>query len=289
MPYLLVRTYCLSLRSPTTISQGGGTFVRYEKTRLSEAWRLYGKMNGCDTFGEFQQALLGMERTLQSRSLRDDPIIGCIIWEGCHYYSDEEWIESPDSFKSQIVSGKTYDIDMADGQGINAEFEAGRSSMLLHRADQLHEADPFRQTLIDWDSERSQPQFGLPYLTRPRLGQGGFRSLVLDAYGKQCAITREHTEPVLEAAHIVPYRDGGAHSLSNALLLRSDFHTLFDRGYVTVTPNYILEVSDSIREHYNNGVRYEQRHGSLISVPQEIQRRPDPELLRWHNDHVFMA
>lgn len=276
------------LKNPYNHIAGGGTFVRYEKTRLSEAWRLYGEMNGCHIFGEFQQALLGMNKTLQSRAQRD-PEIGCIILEGCHYYGDEEWIECPDSFRSTTVSGKTYGIDLADGQAINAEFEARRSCMLLHRADQLPASDPFRQTLIDWDDERSQPQFGTPYLTRPRLGQGGFRSLVLDAYGKQCAITSEHTEPVLEAAHIVPYSDGGAHSLNNALLLRSDFHTLFDRGYVTVTPDYKLEVSDSIRAHFNNGVRYEQRRGSLINLPQEVQRRPDPELLRWHNDHVFMG
>ena len=108
-------------------------------------------------------------------------------------------------------------------------------------------------------------------------------------YGKQCAITREHTEPVLEAAHIMPYSAGGEHCLGNALLLRSDFHTLFDRGCVTITPDYKFEVSGSIREHFNNGVRYEDRRGDLIALPSEVSRRPDPERLRWHNDHVFMG
>jgi putative restriction endonuclease len=32
------------------------------------------------------------------------------------------------------------------------------------------------------------------------------------------------------------------HRVSNGLPLRSDIHRLFDRGYVTVTPDYRFEV-----------------------------------------------
>ena len=42
---------------------------------------------------------------------------------------------------------------------------------------------------------------------------------------------------MLEAAHISPYAEGGKHTLSNGLLLRSDLHTLFDLGYLTVEPS----------------------------------------------------
>ena len=50
-------------------------------------------------------------------------------------------------------------------------------------------------------------------------------------------MTQERTLPVLEAAHINAYAHGGPHQLSNGLLLRSDLHTLFDRGYITVDPS----------------------------------------------------
>lgn len=276
------------LKKPYNHVAGGGTFIRYEQTRLSEAWRHYREMNGFDSLARLRQALKGMNKMLRNRE-DADPLIGCIILEGCHYYEIEDWKPCPLSFKRNIVSGRTYGVEEHDGQALNAEFEARRSMALLQRAHQLPTTDPARDTLISWDEARREPQFGTPYLTRSRLGQGGFRSLVLDAYGKQCAVTSEHTEPVLEAAHIMPYSQGGSHSLNNALLLRMDFHALFDRGYVTVTPDYKFEVSDAIREHFNNGVRYEQRRGRLINLPTEIQRRPDPELLRWHNDHVFMG
>ena len=54
--------------------------------------------------------------------------------------------------------------------------------------------------------------------------------------------------PVLEAAHIRPYAHGGEHRVDNGLLLRSDLHTLFDRGYVTVTPLSCDETDERIRD-----------------------------------------
>jgi hypothetical protein len=52
-------------------------------------------------------------------------------------------------------------------------------------------------------------RYGAPVLVPPRLGQGAFRVAVTDAYGRSCAVTREHSLPVLEAAHIQPYALGG--------------------------------------------------------------------------------
>jgi putative restriction endonuclease len=54
--------------------------------------------------------------------------------------------------------------------------------------------------------------------------------------------------PALEAAHIRPYADGGVHEARNGLLFRRDIHSLFDAGYVTVTPDLLFEVSGRIRE-----------------------------------------
>ena len=93
-------------------------------------------------------------------------------------------------------------------------------------------------------SEASPPaqRHGKPILVRPRLGQGTFRVVVTDAYTRACAVTGEHSLPALEAAHIRPYSHGGVHEVSNGLLLRSDIHRLFDRGYVTVTKDLRFEV-----------------------------------------------
>lgn len=76
----------------------------------------------------------------------------------------------------------------------------------------------------------AEPRYGTPVTILPRLGQGTFRIVVTDAYERQCAVTGERTLPVLEAAHVRPYGRSGPHDPRNGLLLRSDLHTLFDRG-----------------------------------------------------------
>lgn len=93
--------------------------------------------------------------------------------------------------------------------------------------------------------------------------------------------------PALEAAHIRPYGDGGTHDVRNGLLLRRDIHSLFDAGYVTVTPDLSFEVSRRIREEFENGKHYYALHGQKIFAPDDRLKHPDVEALRWHNEERF--
>jgi len=133
-------------------------------------------------------------------------------------------------------------------------------------------------------------RFGAEYLTRARLGQGAFRVLVTEAYERRCAVTGERTLPVLEAAHIKPYSETGPHLISNGLLLRSDFHILFDDGYVTLTDDLRIEVSHRIKEEYENGREYYAYQGKPAAVlPRTDSERPSAEFIRWHNENVFIG
>ena len=64
----------------------------------------------------------------------------------------------------------------------------------------------------------------------------------------------------LERAHIVsqPYLGPHSNHVQNGVLLAEEFHTLFDRGYVTITPDYTVRVSSRIRDRWSNGRRYYQ-------------------------------
>src|SRR5205085_11710232 len=87
-----------------------------------------------------------------------------------------------------------------------------------------------------------------------------------------------------EAAHIVPYIEQGPHATSNGLLLRADFHKLFDLGMITVTPDYRVEVSPRIKEAWFNGKAYYSLHGQRLAVlPESETDRLNPEYLRWHH------
>ena len=132
-----------------------------------------------------------------------------------------------------------------------------------------------------------QARYGEPILHRPRLGQGIFRVQVLDAYGRACAVTGEHSLPVLEAAHIKPYASGGGHDVTNGLVLRSDLHRLFDRGYVTVDERNCLVVGSRLKADYENGRSYYGLHGTELSLPAQPWFKPAPEALAWHREHFL--
>jgi hypothetical protein len=71
------------------------------------------------------------------------------------------------------------------------------------------------------------------------------------------------------------------------LLLRSDIHTLFDQGYVTVTPDQHFEVSRRLKEDWSNGREYYALHGRRIRVPRRAEAKPGEAYLQWHAENVF--
>ena len=205
-----------------------------------------------------------------------DPVIGCNVLAEPFFLPRERWIPVPASWAPNIVQGKTYDSTTAEGAAL---WDAVRKALPqdLKVADYAAEAN-------DVPGDRYGPE----YLTRGRLGQGAFRVLVIDAYQRRCAVTGEKTLPVLEAAHIRPYANEGPHQVRNGLLLRSDLHKLFDVGYLTVTPEYKLEVSPRLREEWQNGREYYAHHGKMLGhMPIDAANRPDAKFLRWHNEEVF--
>jgi putative restriction endonuclease len=86
----------------------------------------------------------------------------------------------------------------------------------------------------------------------------------------------------------LPFAEDGSHDVSNGMLLRSDFHKLFDLGLITVTPEFKIEISSRIKEEYYNGKAYYRLHGqNLPNLPEATSDRPNKDLLRWHNENRF--
>jgi putative restriction endonuclease len=121
-----------------------------------------------------------------------------------------------------------------------------------------------------------------------REGQGTFRSRVLDAYGRRCAITGERTEIVLEAAHIQPYMGPRSNHPQNGVALTQEFHTLFDRGLVAITPDLTVRVSPTIRQRWSNGRRYYAYDGQPVShLPEDSSMRPSRSALQWRLSTLY--
>ena len=107
------------------------------------------------------------------------------------------------------------------------------------------------------------------------------------AYARHCAVTQHKIVPTLQAAHILPVSSGGQHRIDNGILLRSDVHTLFDRGYIGIDNDYRLRVSLRLRTEFGNGDELYAKEGQVVALPALNQNRPSLEFLSWHLEKVF--
>ena len=109
------------------------------------------------------------------------------------------------------------------------------------------------------------------------------------AYRHRCVVTGERTLPILDAAHIRPYEEGGEHDVTNGLLLRTDIHRLFDKGYVTISNDGHFEVGQRLKADFENGRHYYEMHGHLIAPPHDSLSGPSPAALEWHQTNRFLG
>ena len=263
--------FLFKLRGSRNMIAGGGVYTHSTILPLSRAWELFGQANGAHSFEDMRRRIAGLRDS--GPDGKTDFDIGCRILTQSFFLDESDWIETPPDFAKNIVTFKTYDTENPMGRHLWEQVQDRLRRQAARRA----------VALIADEIAR----YGSPQLVEPRLGQGGFRAVVTDIYDRQCAVTGERTLPALDAAHIIPYSHGGPHAATNGILLRKDIHSLFDAGYVTVTPGYRFRVSDSIEVEFGNGHEYYALSGREIIVPRLRESRPDRGALEWHNTHVF--
>lgn len=122
-------------------------------------------------------------------------------------------------------------------------------------------------------------------MVKQRQGQAGFRRMLIKAYRGRCAATGCEVAPLLEAAHIHPYRGPKTNSVQNGLLLRADVHTLFDLGMITISESRDIQVSASLVD-----TEYASLHGRALAMPRSPKDRPSGLALAWHrNAHIGVS
>jgi putative restriction endonuclease len=265
--------FLFKLHYPENAIVGGGVFAWSTRFPLSITWEAFEEKNGAATMGEMRARLERYRRALGRPN--EDYQVGCLIVEQPFFLAEPDWVPAPSDWRPNIVQGKSYDLQSEVGHRLWELVLESRGMSWARR----HVAEPPAEA----------PMYGDPALVRQRLGQGAFRMLVMDKYSRRCAVTKEKALPVLQAAHIRPVSEGGRHLVSNGLLLRSDVHALFDRGYVTITPNYEFRASRRLRDEFDNGEEYFGMEGSELWLPGRSEDRPGREFLRWHNDVAFLG
>jgi putative restriction endonuclease len=120
-------------------------------------------------------------------------------------------------------------------------------------------------------------------VARRRIHQQAFRERVIRAYRNQCACCRLKHEQLLDAAHIIPDSDPeGEPRVSNGIALCKLHHAAFDKYFISVTPEYIIEIrSDVLAETDGPMLKHglQGMHGLRLQLPMNHASRPDQDLL----------
>jgi putative restriction endonuclease len=127
-------------------------------------------------------------------------------------------------------------------------------------------------------------------VVKQRVNQNFFRSTVLSAYYYKCCITGLSVPDFLIASHIIPWSKNKEHRVNprNGLCLNSIHDKAFDRGFITITPEFRIKVSKvlgdfemekAVQEFF---LKYENQK---ISLPDKFI--PTREFLDYHYSNIF--
>lgn len=264
--------FLFKLHSPDDYIVGGGFFVCSSILPTYLAWEAFGTGNGTNNLKELNERIIKYRG--RNGIEQGNPQIGCVILTETFWFDEKNWIPAPSNWSRSVVQGKTYGTDDAIGYKLYCDV-----------MDRL-EGNVNPENIKMYEQQKRYTEG----ITNHRLGQGAFRVGVTDAYQRRCAITGEKTLPVLQAAHIKPYSQEGPHDVKNGLLLRSDLHTLYDDGYLTIDTDYRINVSNRLHDDYGNGRDYYKYNGKkLLILPEKEIELPSKQFLEWHNENVYLG
>lgn len=244
---------------------GGAQFLASELLTINQAWSRWGPANGCADKDAFLRRLIGLRTSYDAQKLKGHSYIRCFRLGKPIFLNKESWFNVPGWNYTSRQPIRKYDASNP------------HRNELQRKVDRVF---PDKMFAYEECAELGKQ--------KEREGQHAFRKEILKNYQRQCAITREKTVPVLEAAHIEPYAKSQNHLPSNGLLLKSDIHKLFDEGLVSITPEDLkFHVSSLLEKKYKNGKYFYQFEGRAIAVPKRKEFCPDPELLQKHYDKKF--
>lgn len=127
--------------------------------------------------------------------------------------------------------------------------------------------------------------------SRPAKEQRVFRENILKAYNYKCAITGQsiwiNDRVLLEAAHIIPYRDGGSFSVNNGIALSYEMHKMFDNGlfgfYYDIDGQIKIKISQSQKIRDDSKI-LQGLNNKPIAMPQDTKQYPSDVALQYNLD-----
>ena len=125
-------------------------------------------------------------------------------------------------------------------------------------------------------------------LVKTRVNQQFFRATVLAAYNFRCCVSGLTVRPLLVASHIVPWSIDRKNRMNprNGLCLNALHDRAFDRGLMTVTADFKVQMSDALKptnkadeEPFSWLWRFD---GKALALPKKFT--PDAKFLASHRE-----
>lgn len=125
---------------------------------------------------------------------------------------------------------------------------------------------------------------------KQRVNQNFFRSSILSIYNGKCCMTGMAIADLLVASHIVPWAENEKNRTnpSNGLCLNTLHDKAFDKGFITVTADYRIKLSEAIKKDANNKAVKEYFlpfENKKIILPDKFL--PNRDFLEYHGKNIF--
>jgi len=127
-------------------------------------------------------------------------------------------------------------------------------------------------------------------IVKQRVNQNFFRSTILSSYYSKCCITGLSIPEFLIASHIIPWSKDKENRLNprNGLCLNSMHDKAFDRGFITITPNFEVKISKYLNDYKSEFAVHDfflKFDNQKIRLPDKFP--PSKEFLDYHYQNIF--
>jgi len=128
-------------------------------------------------------------------------------------------------------------------------------------------------------------------IIKTRVNQNFFRSTILSSYNLKCCITGLSIPDFLVASHIIPWAKDKRNRINprNGLCLNPIHDKAFDKGFITVTPDYKVLISNYFDTYSNDetvdNFFFKYRNQKII-LPDKFL--PSKEFLDYHYQNIFI-
>ncbi len=127
-------------------------------------------------------------------------------------------------------------------------------------------------------------------IVKTRVNQKFFRSMVLACYENKCCITGIDIPQLLIASHIKPWSSDIENRMnpSNSLCLNLLHDKAFDKGLITITPDYKIRLSEMIKKNVNQVIKEFFKNTETKEINLPLKFLPSKIFLEYHNSEIFL-